>query len=62
MEGEDVVGAFFEDDWFGGYGVCGGLRRRENMVVVVVVVVAVVGGGEVEVSDVDGYGREWGCF
>ena len=31
------------------------------MVVVVVVVVAVVGGGEVEVSDVDGYGREWGC-
>ena len=31
VKGEDVVGAFFEDGWFGGYGACGGLRRREEM-------------------------------
>ena len=49
MKGEDVVGAFFEDGWFGGYGACGGLRRREEMDVGVVAVA------------VGGWGREGGC-
>lgn len=61
VEGEDVVGAFFEDDGFGGgegYGVGGGVRWwKEGMVVMVVVVVAVEVEVDREVSDVEG--REW---
>lgn len=50
MKEKDVVGAFFEDDWFGGYGACDGLWRQENMVVVVVVVAV-----DNAVGDADGF-------